>query len=136
MHVPLIPVPLVRPAVNSSPMNMYSCARLHVSMQANDFGSEVIPGAKDLGMHVQAYLYDGYWEDIGTIEAFYQANLALTKNPKPDYRSVLPDIHDIAGQLQQCWPKCYAIQVIRGTICPICLKVWSEARLRLIYKSF
>lgn len=56
-------------------------------MQANDFGSEVIPGAKDLGMHVQAYLYDGYWEDIGTIEAFYQANLALTKNPKPDYRS-------------------------------------------------
>ena len=38
-------------------------------------------------MHVQAYLYDGYWEDIGTIEAFYQANLALTKNPKPDYRS-------------------------------------------------
>ena len=56
--------------------------------QANDFGSEVIPGAKDLGMHVQAYLYDGYWEDIGTIEAFYQANLALTKNPKPDFRSV------------------------------------------------
>lgn len=40
-----------------------------------------------MGMHVQAYLYDGYWEDIGTIEAFYQANLALTKNPKPDYRS-------------------------------------------------
>ncbi|KAL3148411.1 hypothetical protein ABBQ38_013866 [Trebouxia sp. C0009 RCD-2024] len=53
--------------------------------EANDFGSEVIPGAKDLGMHVQAYLYDGYWEDIGTIEAFYNANLALTKNPKPDY---------------------------------------------------
>jgi len=58
-------------------------------LQANDFGSEVIPGAKDLGMHVQAYLYDGYWEDIGTIEAFYQANLALTKNPKPDYRSAI-----------------------------------------------
>lgn len=63
-------------------------ARLFV-LQANDFGSEVIPGAKDLGMHVQAYLYDGYWEDIGTIEAFYQANLALTKNPKPDYRSAI-----------------------------------------------
>ena len=59
------------------------------ALQANDFGSEVIPGAKDLGMHVQAYLYDGYWEDIGTIEAFYQANLALTKNPKPDYRSAI-----------------------------------------------
>ncbi len=45
---------------------------------ANDFGSEVIPGAKDMGMHVQAYAYDGYWEDIGTVEAFYEANLALT----------------------------------------------------------
>eukprot|EP00891_Asterochloris_glomerata_P007450 jgi/Astpho2/7450/Aster-02029 len=52
---------------------------------ANDFGSEVIPGAKDMGMHVQAYLYDGYWEDIGTIEAFYQSNLALTNSPKPDF---------------------------------------------------
>lgn len=32
---------------------------------ANDFGSEVIPGAKDLGMHVQAYLFDGYWVSGG-----------------------------------------------------------------------
>ena len=37
-------------------------------------------------MHVQAYLYDGYWEDIGTIEAFYQSNLALTNSPKPEFR--------------------------------------------------
>ncbi len=54
--------------------------------QANDFGSEVIPGAKDMGMHIQAYLYDGYWEDIGTVEAFYEANLALTDNPTPKFR--------------------------------------------------
>ena len=59
---------------------------LPLTLQANDFGSEVIPGAKDMGMHVQAYLYDGYWEDIGTIEAFYQSNLALTNSPKPDFR--------------------------------------------------
>ena len=39
-----------------------------------------------MGMHVQAYLYDGYWEDIGTIEAFYEANLALTDSPTPDFR--------------------------------------------------
>jgi len=45
---------------------------------ANDFGSEVIPGAKDLGMHIQAYLFDGYWEDIGTIKAFYESNMNLT----------------------------------------------------------
>jgi len=35
---------------------------------------------------VQAYLYDGYWEDIGTIEAFYNANLGITKKPIPDFR--------------------------------------------------
>lgn len=53
--------------------------------QANDFGSEVIPGATSIGMKVQAYLYDGYWEDIGTIEAFYNANLGITKKPVPDF---------------------------------------------------
>ena len=35
---------------------------------------------------VQAYLYDGYWEDIGTIESFYLANLALTADPTPNFR--------------------------------------------------
>ncbi|KAF4381705.1 hypothetical protein F8388_021333 [Cannabis sativa] len=52
---------------------------------ANDFGSEVIPGATSMGLRVQAYLYDGYWEDIGTIEAFYNANLGITKKPVPDF---------------------------------------------------
>ncbi|KAJ8620259.1 hypothetical protein MRB53_028788 [Persea americana] len=52
---------------------------------ANDFGSEVIPGATSVGMRVQAYLFDGYWEDIGTIEAFYNANLGITKRPIPDF---------------------------------------------------
>eukprot|EP00199_Chlamydomonas_sp_CCMP681_P000981 CAMPEP_0119106948 /NCGR_PEP_ID=MMETSP1180-20130426/7659_1 /TAXON_ID=3052 ORGANISM="Chlamydomonas cf sp, Strain CCMP681" /NCGR_SAMPLE_ID=MMETSP1180 /ASSEMBLY_ACC=CAM_ASM_000741 /LENGTH=509 /DNA_ID=CAMNT_0007092359 /DNA_START=64 /DNA_END=1593 /DNA_ORIENTATION=+ len=47
---------------------------------ANDFGNEVIPGAQEAGMKVQAHVFKGYWEDIGTVEAFYQANLALT-NP-------------------------------------------------------
>lgn len=36
-------------------------------------------------MHVQAYAYDGYWEDIGTIQAFYDANLALTEAPDPKF---------------------------------------------------
>jgi len=48
---------------------------------ANDFGNEVIPGAKDAGMKVQAYAFKGYWEDIGTVEAFYNANLSLA-NPE------------------------------------------------------
>ncbi|PYS68387.1 MAG: hypothetical protein DMF69_20400 [Acidobacteria bacterium] len=39
-----------------------------------DFGREIIPAAINAG-HVQAHLFDGYWEDIGTIGAFYRANL-------------------------------------------------------------
>lgn len=47
-----------------------------------DFGREIIPSAIKAG-NVQAYLFDGYWEDIGTISAFYRANLDLTsKIPK------------------------------------------------------
>ena len=47
-----------------------------------DFGKHVIPGAIK-SRHVQAYMFDGYWEDIGTIGAFYRANLDLTtKIPK------------------------------------------------------
>ncbi len=47
-----------------------------------DFGKEVIPAAIRSGP-VQAHMFDGYWEDIGTIGAFYRANLDLTsKIPK------------------------------------------------------
>ncbi|XP_044502204.1 glucose-1-phosphate adenylyltransferase large subunit 1-like isoform X2 [Mangifera indica] len=48
--------------------------------EANDFGSEVLPmAAKDF--NVQAYVYNGYWEDIGTIKSFFDANLSLTDQP-------------------------------------------------------
>jgi glucose-1-phosphate adenylyltransferase len=47
-----------------------------------DFGREIIPAAITTG-HVEAFMFDGYWEDIGTIGAFYRANLDLTaKIPK------------------------------------------------------
>jgi len=47
---------------------------------AMDFGGEVIPtAAKD--MKVQAFLFPGYWEDIGTIRSFFDANLALAQTP-------------------------------------------------------
>ncbi|KAL5780531.1 hypothetical protein ACOSQ2_011268 [Xanthoceras sorbifolium] len=46
----------------------------------NDFGSEIIPSAvKD--HNAQAYLFNDYWEDIGTIKSFFDANLALTEQP-------------------------------------------------------
>lgn len=57
---------------------------LNKSPQQTDFGKEIIPAsAKDY--NVQAYLFNDYWEDIGTIEAFYEANLALTRQPRPPF---------------------------------------------------
>ncbi|PPR85822.1 hypothetical protein GOBAR_AA34876 [Gossypium barbadense] len=46
---------------------------------ANDFGSEIIPAsAKEF--FIKAYLFNDYWEDIGTIRSFFEANLALTEH--------------------------------------------------------
>ncbi|MEA5513260.1 glucose-1-phosphate adenylyltransferase [Nodularia sp. UHCC 0506] len=57
---------------------------LKESLESTDFGKEIIPDAGKTH-NVQAYLFDDYWEDIGTIEAFYHANLALTKQPLPPF---------------------------------------------------
>ncbi|MGF1615954.1 MAG: sugar phosphate nucleotidyltransferase [Gammaproteobacteria bacterium] len=46
-----------------------------------DFGSHLIPSA--IASHrVYGYIFNGYWEDIGTIRAFFEANLALAQ-PEP-----------------------------------------------------
>ena len=45
--------------------------------EAADFGKEIIPEALTR-YNVQAHLFDGYWEDIGTIGSFYRANIEMT----------------------------------------------------------
>ncbi len=45
--------------------------------EATDFGKDIIPTALSSGLRLQSHLFEGYWEDIGTIKAFYDANLAL-----------------------------------------------------------
>jgi glucose-1-phosphate adenylyltransferase len=50
---------------------------------ATDFGKEIIPQSIDK-YKVASYQYEGYWEDIGNIRAFFEANLALTKD-LPDF---------------------------------------------------
>ncbi|MEM9772067.1 MAG: glucose-1-phosphate adenylyltransferase [Cyanobacteria bacterium P01_D01_bin.73] len=57
---------------------------LNSSPDSTDFGKEIIPASAS-DYNVQAYLFDGYWEDIGTIKAFYESNLALTSQPAPDF---------------------------------------------------
>jgi glucose-1-phosphate adenylyltransferase len=48
----------------------------------HDFGKEVFP-ACIRSRNVQVHLFDGYWEDIGTIKAFYRCNLELLQNSPP-----------------------------------------------------
>jgi glucose-1-phosphate adenylyltransferase len=47
-----------------------------------DFGREVFPAS--MRTHrVQLHLFDGYWEDIGTIKSFYEANLLMASAQPP-----------------------------------------------------
>lgn len=50
----------------------------------NDFGKDIIPAAIT-DFNVQAYLFRGYWADIGTVQSFYEANLKLVVQPKPAF---------------------------------------------------
>ena len=47
-----------------------------------DFGKEIIPRALDTN-RVHPYVFRGYWADVGTIEAFYEANIQLTRRDAP-----------------------------------------------------
>lgn len=49
---------------------------------AKDFGKEIFPRSIR-SRRVQAHLFDGYWEDLGTIKAYHAANLALASDHPP-----------------------------------------------------
>jgi glucose-1-phosphate adenylyltransferase len=51
---------------------------------AVDFGKEIIPDAINGGYKVASYAFPNYWTDIGTIQSFFDANIALT-DPVPDF---------------------------------------------------
>ena len=64
---------------------VFSAKKLHeaLSTDETDFGKEIIPNM--LGKcALYSYIYDGYWEDIGTVKAFFDANIRLTE-PVPDF---------------------------------------------------
>ena len=70
-----------RPFLASMGIYVFNYRRLEELLAQNktwlDFGREVIPAAIE-NYNVQAYLFDDYWADIGTISAFHAANLDLT----------------------------------------------------------
>jgi glucose-1-phosphate adenylyltransferase len=62
--------------------NRSTLVELLASTTATDFGKELFPSA--LNTHrVMTHLFDGYWEDIGTIGAFHQVHLDLCKDNPP-----------------------------------------------------
>jgi glucose-1-phosphate adenylyltransferase len=42
-----------------------------------DFGAHVIPAMLEAGARVFGYRYNGYWQDVGTIQSFWEANMRL-----------------------------------------------------------
>ena len=65
--------------------NTKTLVDLLANSTATDFGQELLPQTI-AQQRVQAHLFDGYWEDIGTVGAFHQANIDLTlDNPSFDF---------------------------------------------------
>tara|TARA_Y100001968_G_scaffold313156_1_gene337034 strand:+ start:2663 stop:3958 length:1296 start_codon:yes stop_codon:yes gene_type:complete len=78
-----------RPYLASMGIYVFSRSTLFDLLNENpsytDFGKEVIPEALVRGDRLKSYVFDDYWEDIGTIGAFFESNLALTQQPKPPF---------------------------------------------------
>ena len=76
-----------RPFLASMGIYVFNYERLQELLKSDDswidFGREIIPSSIEK-LNVQAHLFNGYWEDIGTIRAFYEANLDLA-SPLPQF---------------------------------------------------
>ncbi len=81
-----------RDCLASMGIYLFNRDKLVELLRANDdedFGKQVFPAA--IGSeHVQVHLFDGYWEDIGTTRAFYEANLNLA-GPNPPFELANPE---------------------------------------------
>ena len=74
-----------RPFVASMGVYVFSREALMDTLardSATDFGREVIPAALDR-YRVNAFLFKGYWADVGTVRSFYDANIMLTAQGAP-----------------------------------------------------
>ncbi|MBE7080989.1 MAG: glucose-1-phosphate adenylyltransferase [Clostridiales bacterium] len=65
---------------------------------SNDFGKDVLPKMLSCGEKMMAYVFDGYWKDVGTIESLYEANMDLLGD-SPKF-----DVTDSAWKIQSRSP--------------------------------
>ncbi len=85
-----------RPYVASMGIYLFKCSVLTdllADASMIDFGHQVIPRAIEK-YDVYGYLFDDYWEDLGTVEAFYKANIDLTGcDPHFDFHDMTAPIY-------------------------------------------
>lgn len=97
---------------------------LLMGVDQDDFGKHVIPAAIEK-LDVFAHTFDGYWEDIGTISAFYRANLALTE-ARPKFAFYQPDGPIFTHQRFLAGSRLLDTRVDRAIIAEGCTLVESE----------
>lgn len=84
-----------------------------------DFGKHLIPTLIKNGK-TAAFIHHGYWEDIGTIESFYQANMALT-SPVPKFNWYDENNPIISSHSNLPGPKFSNTHVKQSIICEGCI---------------
>jgi glucose-1-phosphate adenylyltransferase len=99
--------------------NRHVLAEALADEKRQDFGKDIIPTM--IQSHkVSAYIYQGYWEDIGTIKAFYEANLDLTEAvPKFDLYDQTSPIYTRARFLPSS--KIHESHISRSSIAEGCI---------------
>jgi glucose-1-phosphate adenylyltransferase len=99
-----------RPYLASMGIYLFKCSVLTDLLADGsmiDFGYQVIPRAIEK-YDVYGYLFDDYWEDLGTVEAFYKANMDLTgSDPHFDFHEMSAPIYTRARflpstRVEQC----------------------------------
>jgi glucose-1-phosphate adenylyltransferase len=98
--------------------------------QQDDFGRHIIPAAIEK-LNVFAHTFDGYWADIGTISAFYQANLALTE-AEPKFSFYQPDAPIFTHQRYLAGSRFLGCRVDRGIVSEGCTLIQSEVEQSVI----
>ncbi len=58
------------------------------AVSSHDFGQNVLPQMLHAGSRLYAYLFQGYWKDVGTIKSYWEANMSLLEDRPP------LDLHD------------------------------------------
>jgi glucose-1-phosphate adenylyltransferase len=75
------------PPSNLVSMGVYAFSwpvlREALSAERVDFGRDVLPAMVESGQGVHAYEYRGYWQDIGTVDAYWQASMDLLADAPP-----------------------------------------------------